>query len=117
MASIAVLVLELCAALLVYVGSEDVPEDAVGYIVVDGISYPIAANQSKLYTRELERFGGKASVLFDGFNRWFATLWQGKTLGLTVGGLSAIVSLALFLFARILPPDQVGSGSTFRGWR
>ncbi|MFM9983276.1 MAG: hypothetical protein ACKVP9_20390 [Burkholderiales bacterium] len=46
-----------------------------------------------------------ASVLFDEFTRWFARLWQGKTLGLTLAALSGLVSLALFLFAYWLPPD------------
>jgi len=27
---------------------------------------------------------GEAAVLFDDFNRWFAWLWQGKTLGITI---------------------------------
>ena len=38
--------------------------------------------------------------LFDDFNRWFAGLWQGKNLGVTIGWLSAAVSFALALFAR-----------------
>jgi hypothetical protein len=48
----------------------------------------------------LLRFGGRASVLFDDFNRWFAGLWRGKALGVTIGWLSAGTSLALFLVAR-----------------
>jgi len=46
-----------------------------------------------------------ASVLCDEFSRWFARLWQGKALGLTLAALSGLVSLALFLFAYWLPPD------------
>jgi hypothetical protein len=103
--ALAVLGLGMCAALLVYSHADDAPSDAIGYIVVDGMKYPIAAGDSKRYQRDLEMFGGKASVLFDEFTRWFARLWQGKTLGLTLAALSGLVSLALFLFAYWLPPD------------
>jgi hypothetical protein len=104
-AALAVLGFGMCAALLVYSYSDDAPQDAIGYIVVDGMKYPIATGDSKVYRRNLEMYGGKASVLFDEFTRWFARLWQGKTLGLTLAALSAIVALALFIFARVLPPD------------
>jgi len=55
---------------------------------------------SKTHVRELQRFGGKAAVLFDEFNRWFETLWHGKRLGVTIASLSAGASLALWLVAR-----------------
>ena len=61
---------------------------------------------SKMYVRELQRFGGKAAVLFDEFNRWFAGLWQGKSLGITVAWISILVSLALFLTARRLRDEE-----------
>jgi hypothetical protein len=103
--ALAVLGLGMGAALLIYSNADDAPVDAIGYIVVDGMKYPIAAGDSKRYQRDLEMFGGKASVLFDEFTRWFARIWQGKTLGLTLAALSAIVALALFILARVLPPD------------
>ncbi len=55
---------------------------------------------SKPYVRELQRFGGKASVLFDEFQRWFAGLWLGKTLGVTIAWLTAFAALVVFLVAR-----------------
>ena len=55
---------------------------------------------SKPYNRELQRFGGKASVLFDDFSRWFARLWEGRQLGITVAVLAAAVSAGLFLASR-----------------
>jgi hypothetical protein len=41
-------------------------------------------------------------VIFDELNRWFAGLWRGKALGVTIPRLSAGTSLALFLVARRL---------------
>lgn len=105
LAALAALGFGMLAAVLVYNGSADVPEEAVGYIVVDGMKYPIAANESRRYQRNLEMFGGKASVLFDEFTRWFGGLWQGKRLGLTLAAISGFVSLVLFLFGYWLPPD------------
>jgi hypothetical protein len=55
---------------------------------------------SKPYQHELQRFGGKAAVLFDEFNRWFAALWQGKALGVTLAWISVFVSALIFLIAR-----------------
>ena len=106
LAAVLVLVAGLTSALLIHAFADEVPPDAIGYIVVDGIKYPIAPSQSKRYVRDLERFGGKASVLFDEFDRWFAGLWRGKTLGITIGCLCAAVSAGLFLFAAALPPDR-----------
>ena len=55
---------------------------------------------SKSYNRQLERFGGKAAVLFDDFNRWFASLWHGKSLGLTLIWLSVFAAACVWLVAR-----------------
>ena len=57
---------------------------------------------SKSYVRTLQRFGGKASVLFDEFMRWFSGLWEGKTLPLTVLVLSACIAAILALCGRYL---------------
>jgi hypothetical protein len=96
----------LCSAAVIYVAADEAPQGALNYVMVDGTAYPVAPQYSKRYRRDLEQFGGKASVLFDEFNRWFEALWQGKTLGLTLGWISVVVSFAIFLFARWLPTDR-----------
>ena len=53
-----------------------------------GQKYPAGVYQSKRYQRELERYGGKANVIFDELDRWLASLWQGKKLGITLGWIS-----------------------------
>ena len=103
--SLAILILGLCGGAAIYFLADDVPDDGDGYVIVDGKAYPAGVYQSKRYQRELERFGGKASVLFDEFNRWFASLWRGKALGVTLGWLSAGASLGLFLLTRFLYPE------------
>ena len=104
--SLAILVLGLLGGLVVYATAEEAEPEAGSYVVVDGMKYPIALNQTKRYVRDLERFGGKASVVFDEFNRWLADLWRGRNLGITIACLATLVSLGLALFAVSLPPDQ-----------
>ncbi len=103
--AVLVLVFGLCAALLLNVLAEDAPLDAAGYVIVNGVIYPAAGADSKIYRNQLERYGGKANVLLDDFNRWFAGLWQGRKLPQSVAWLSLIAALALYLVARMLPPD------------
>jgi hypothetical protein len=39
-------------------------------------------------------------VLFDDFNRWFAALWSGKALGVSIACLSITVAGGVFLVGR-----------------
>ena len=104
--SIVVAVVGLCSAALIYLTAGEDPIDEDSQIVlVDGKAYPIPIASTKMYRHELERFGGKAAVLFDDFNRWFAGLWRGKSLAVTVVWITAFISAGLFLLARQLPPD------------
>lgn len=108
--SLIILLAGLCGGLLVYLIAEDVPDASLGYVIVNGTVYPLATQDSKKYRREIQRFGGKTALLFDDFSRWFGELWQGKTLGKTLGGISIVLSLGIFLFAYSLgadaPPDD-----------
>ena len=60
--------------------------------------YEMAA--SKQYNRQLQRFGGKASVLFDEIQTWLAARWQGRQLGVTIGWISVGAALVLYFAAR-----------------
>jgi hypothetical protein len=57
---------------------------------------------SKPYVRQIQRFGGKAAVLFDEFGRWFEGLWRGRALAGTVLWLSIAAGGVIFLVARRL---------------
>jgi hypothetical protein len=106
LACLLVLAAGLCSAALVYAFIDDAPEGGEDYVVVNGVAYPVATQQTKRYVRSLEQFGGKASVLFDEFNRWFVSLWRGKALALTIACISTAAAIALFLFAAWLPADR-----------
>jgi hypothetical protein len=88
-AAILVLVAGLAGALYLYLTAGDDADIAMQQIA-----------GSKMYVRQIQLYGGKASVLFDEFSRWFAGLWEGRKLAVTIAWISAFASLALFLAAR-----------------
>ena len=88
--ALVVLVLGLASALGMYLAADDAPASAA----------LVEMHGSKPYVHQLERFGGKAAVMFDQFNRWFAGLWEGRQLGVTVAWITIVVAAAMFLVAR-----------------
>ncbi|HEY3077100.1 MAG TPA: hypothetical protein VGJ74_18170 [Burkholderiales bacterium] len=99
LAAAIVLVLGLLSGGVIYLVAED-DSESTGYVIAGDAAYPVDPTRTKTYVRQLERFGGKAAVLFDDFNRWFAALWQGKALGITVAWLSVFVALLLVAIGR-----------------
>jgi hypothetical protein len=63
---------------------------------------------SKVYRRELEVYGGKLSVLMDELGRWFTSLWQGENLAFTIAAISVVTALLLFWLARNIPAASKG---------
>jgi len=92
----------LAAGATIYAVADDEPA-ATAYNVVGGVAYPLDPSVTKAYVREVERFGGKAAVLFDEVNRWFAARWQGRALGITIAWLSAATAVVLIVIARRSP--------------
>jgi hypothetical protein len=115
LSSLVILVAGLCGAMLIYLLADDIPDDSLGVVIVNGTVYPLATRDSKKYRREVERFGGKVALLFDDFNRWFVERWQGKTLGKTLAWISILVALALNIFANALGPDAQSDSRDARG--
>jgi len=105
-----VLVAGLCAAVAIYLTAGDDPDlwGAYEIVVVDGKPVAIPAMQSKAYVRQLQRFGGKASVLFAEIGEWFGSLWRGRQLAITVGWVTLGVATALFLLGWWLSPGDPG---------
>jgi len=105
LASLIVLIAGLGAALLIHMFAQDVEDASLGYVVANGVAYPLATRDSKMYRREVQRFGGKAALAFDDFGRWFGAQWQGKNLARTVAWISMVLAAGLYLFAAALAPD------------
>ena len=88
--ALVVLAVGLASALGIYLAAAD---DAGNAALVE-------MHGSKPYVHQLERFGGKAAVMFDQFNRWFAGLWEGRQLGITLACITVFIAAGLFLAAR-----------------
>lgn len=101
-----ILLAGLGAAVWVYFSAEEGPGDAPGYEMAGERAYAISPGESKAYRHELELYGGKAAVMADDFNRWFESLWRGKSLAYTLVALAAGIASACFLAAARLPPDS-----------
>ena len=97
-AALLILAAGLGAGLTIYFTADEPP--ATAYIIVGDGAYPYDPAMSKAYVSQLARFGGKTAVLFDDFSRWFASLWGGKRLGLTLFCLSAAAAFALYWIGR-----------------
>jgi len=105
LSSVLILAFGVCGAILIHLTAVDGPNTVEGYVIANGVAYPIELTHSEAYVHELQRFGGKAAVVFDEFHRWFAALCQGKSLAISVAWISVFLSLGVFLFANYLPSD------------
>lgn len=91
-----ILLAGLASAALVYVTANDGERDAVSYEIVGGNVYAVSPEDSKRYLSDVERYGGKAAVLADEFNRWFSSLWHGRQLAYTLAALSMALAVGFF---------------------
>jgi hypothetical protein len=89
-----VLVLGLAGAAFVYATAADEEFDA---------TEATFSSASKPYRHELERFGGKSSIMADDFMQWFAGLWHGKRLARTLLVLSIVIAAVCFWIGHNLP--------------
>lgn len=94
-----ILLAGLGGATLIYLTATDDSSDALGYEFVGGNVYPTQPDDSKRYIHDLDLYGGKAAVLADDLDRWFASLWHGRQLAYTLAILSIGLALAFFLLA------------------
>jgi hypothetical protein len=116
-AAAAIPLLGLSAAICLFLTASDSPEDALSYEIINGVAYPIARGDSKLYEFQIERMSGKFGILVDQFTGWFATLWHGKSLAYLIAGGSLVTGLLLWYLARELAADLAYRNSRPTGSR
>jgi len=98
-----IMLVGLGSSILIYKLAGNDSNRVLGYEIIDGSAYPIRPEDSKMYRRDLELYGGKAAVVVDDFSRWFVGLWHGKSLAFTVAGISIFISFIFFFAATRLP--------------
>lgn len=101
---VAILLLGLAAAALIYVfAADDGDTDLSGEI-----------ESSRMYEHNLELMGGKFAVYVDRFNHWFSGLWHGRPLAYTVAVLAVVIALVCFWWGRLTSvpsgPEQEREG-------
>lgn len=94
--SIAILLAGLCSAFVIYMTA---PLD-------DTLSWDPA--DSKGYLRQMESVGGKGNELATNVRLWFASLWHGERLAVTVVVLTFLV-LLLYLAGSSPRPAEAGT--------
>lgn len=98
-----IMLIGLGSAVFIYQSAGDNSGSVLGYEIIDGSAYPIRPEDSRMYRRDLELYGGKSAVVVDDFSRWFVGLWHGKSLAFTVAGISIFISFMFFFAATRLP--------------
>jgi hypothetical protein len=104
--SAAILLFGLGSAVAIYHAADGELDEGQSYEVAGGKIYPAMQERSKKYMHDLELYGGKAAVLADDFNRWFDSLWRGRSLAVTVACISVLLSFGFFIAARNVHPDR-----------
>ncbi len=94
------LVVGLATSAWIFRNAGEDTSDVIGYVIVDGQSFPVTTRDSKVYRHNLERFGGKAAVFADDLNRWFKSLLRGRPLAIVTALSSIGIALACFRAAR-----------------
>lgn len=103
--AVAVLGAGLLAALFAHLRAGPGEAPLLGYDGLGGAAYPVRPQDSKTYLRSMEMYGGKANLLAEEFREWFASLWQGGRLALTLAGISLVLALFLYYVSTRFPPD------------
>jgi len=94
--SAAILLVGLVSALVIYLAAPAESDGMQEYDIVGGHMYPNVP--SKVYTHNLELYGGKMLLLTNDIGHWFYGLWYGKSLAVTIVWISIITAGAIFFF-------------------
>jgi len=100
---VVILLVGLGGSLVIYWSAGDDVYGVLGYETANGYVYPVMPEDSKLYLRNLELYGGRMGVLLDSFRRWLAGRWHGKNLAFTVAFITLCLSFGFIYIAHQWP--------------
>lgn len=92
---IAILVVGLGSALLIFLFAEIAPANPLG-----------EPGESKMYVHDMVLYGGKTNMVMGEFAEWLGSLWHGKRLAATVAVLTLLLAALFHYFFAPLPPDE-----------
>src|SRR5450631_4657827 len=83
-----ILLVGLGAAVAIYLMAADIPDN------------PFAEyEQSKRFSYEVQRMGGKMALVANDASAWFDALWQGRQLAYTVASITLVIALGYYVVA------------------
>ena len=91
----AILLVGLVGAAVVYVVAGDAEADAAAELA-----------SGRMYQHNLELMGGKFAVFAAEFDQWFASLWHGRPLALTVAVLAIAIALVFFWIGHLMSAPE-----------
>ena len=104
--SVLSLLVGLGSAVWIYQTTANDSNSVLGYEEGGGSVYPVTPEDSKMFLRDLELYGGEANVIAYQFRRWLAGLWHGKSLAVMVGCITILISFGFFYAANHLPSSS-----------
>jgi hypothetical protein len=92
-----ILLAGLGAAMAIYLTAGEIPDN------------PFAEYEnSKRFSHEVQRMGGKMALVANDLTAWFAGLWQGRQLAWTVACLTIVIAAGYYLIASDVKPEDTG---------
>jgi hypothetical protein len=82
-------------AAIIYLSANEIPDN------------PFAEfEQSKRFSHEVQRMGGKLALVANDASAWFASLWQGRQLAITVVCITVVTALLYYFIATGIKTDD-----------
>lgn len=95
----AILLIGFGSAVAIYLSSEEISDN------------PFADyEQSKRFSHEVQRMGGKMALVANDLSAWFASLWQGQQLAYTVACFTVVIAVGYYVIASGTNPGDKNSG-------
>ena len=95
----------LVAALVFVIAPSDGERHAEGDRLVDGQRFS-TDDASGRELQQVARLGGTAAVLTFKFDRWFSSLWHGRTLAGTIATLTLLLALGCLHVAGLMAEGE-----------
>jgi hypothetical protein len=67
--------------------------------------------QSKRFSHEVQRMGGKMALVANDASVWFAGLWHGRQLAFTVACITLLIALGYYVVASGTKPGEHAAGT------
>jgi hypothetical protein len=95
LATAGILLIGFGTAVAIYLTAEEIPDN------------PLADYEnSKRFSYEVQRMGGKMALVANDAGTWFAGLWHGRQLACTVACITLVIALGYYVLASGMKPGE-----------